>query len=225
MRDRKTHLIYGRNKYRIPGGLRGRYLKAKNRNLLELKRSKGDLVSEDFLNRYWKPAREALKAESNKKCAYCEAPTSVVAHGDIEHYRPKTSYWWLAYCYDNYLYSCQVCNQIHKSDHFPISGTRLTEPNLNSGTTDAELDELAGRLCPDPIKTDEGYSLDEYINDCMAERPLLLNPYMDYPEKHMAWKAIPALKEVHMIAMDGSNFSAEAIHAMEKYPFNGIGDV
>ena len=56
-----------------------------------------------------------------------------------------------------------------------------------------------------------------HLQDCLAERPLLLNPYTDEPEKYMAWKAIPALKEVRMVAVEGSSFSNAAVQAMERY--------
>src|SRR4051794_7502532 len=73
-----------------------------------------------FKSTFWKDAKVQLKKESKGKCAYCEANTEVVAHGDVEHYRPKSLYWWLAYTYDNYLFACQICNQVYKSDHFPF---------------------------------------------------------------------------------------------------------
>lgn len=75
-----------------------------------------------FKSAFWKTAKTQLKKESFGKCAYCEANTDVVAHGDVEHYRPKSIYWWLAYTYDNYLFACQICNQTYKSDNFPIRG-------------------------------------------------------------------------------------------------------
>jgi len=75
-----------------------------------------------FKSTFWKSSKDQLKIESSGKCAYCEADTDVVAQGDVEHYRPKSIYWWLAYTYDNYLFACQICNQIYKSDTFPISG-------------------------------------------------------------------------------------------------------
>ena len=49
----------------------------------------------------------------------------MVAYGDVEHFRPKSKYWWLAYCYENYLYSCQMCNQRYKKAEFPIFGPEL----------------------------------------------------------------------------------------------------
>ena len=49
-----------------------------------------------FKSSSWKPAKPALKRESYGKCAYCEAPTGVVCHADVEHFRPKSKHWWLA---------------------------------------------------------------------------------------------------------------------------------
>jgi hypothetical protein len=46
----------------------------------------------------WKAAKDQLKIESGGKCGYCEGKAAHVAHGDVEHFRPKSVYWWLAYC-------------------------------------------------------------------------------------------------------------------------------
>jgi hypothetical protein len=47
----------------------------------------------EFNSNVWKVAKPQLKLESGSKCAYCESPTDSVAHGDVEHYRPKSKYW------------------------------------------------------------------------------------------------------------------------------------
>ena len=216
-RDREQHQIEGKKKYLIPGGLRGHHLRNKCRKLLEHKRSEGGFHSKDFKSTYWKPAKEQLKAETHDKCAYCEAPTKVVAHGDVEHYRPKSEYWWLAYCYDNYLFSCQICNQVYKGNEFPIEGPRLQEPPIHGGSTDAMLEDWQTRLCPDPVKAAEGYTHAQYLADHKAERPWLLNPYLDQPEKHLAWKADDVKEEVWLVPVDGDDFSARAVKAMEDF--------
>src|SRR5687768_6625776 len=72
----------------------------------------------DFKGTYgdWKKTKARLKKESKKKCCYCETPTSANAWGDVEHFRPSSKYWWLALCIDNFVYSCQICNQGYKGD-------------------------------------------------------------------------------------------------------------
>jgi hypothetical protein len=78
----------------------------------------------------WRGAKKQLKKESFRKCAYCESPTSTVAYGDVEHFRPQKIYWWLVYCYDNFLFACQLCNQPFKKDNFPLGSRRMQAPKL-----------------------------------------------------------------------------------------------
>lgn len=69
-----------------------------------------------YTDRYkTKDIRESLKQDFNYKCAFCEQR---VERFDVEHYRPKSIYYWLAYSWDNLLYCCPVCNQ-NKSNSFP----------------------------------------------------------------------------------------------------------
>ncbi len=151
-----------------------------------------------FDSGYWKGAKKQLKKESFGKCAYCEAPTDAVAHGDVEHFRPKSVYWWLAYCYDNYLFSCQICNQTFKSDHFPLreGGAAMPEPGLPLGADDAGKREFVRRFAPDPLDEAEGQPWVEFATRCSDEGCLLLNPYTDDPESHFAWEADEVLREV-----------------------------
>ena len=72
-----------------------------------------------------------LLAMQHNKCCYCERhiPKNL---NDVEHYRPKTQakrqpgcldehgYWWLAFTWDNLLYACPNCNQLHKKVWFPL---------------------------------------------------------------------------------------------------------
>ncbi len=78
--------------------------------------------------------KEQLIRDQHDKCAYCErADVTANFHGDVEHVRPKagwvqrvgdalsrSGYYWLAYDWDNLLFSCQHCNQTHKKNLFPL---------------------------------------------------------------------------------------------------------
>ncbi|MBI1786218.1 MAG: hypothetical protein HYR60_01540, partial [Acidobacteria bacterium] len=101
----------------IPAAVRGRTRIGRN---LELLRAAQVAATFEFKPGYWKDGKARLKAETHGKCAYCESKIDTVAHGDVEHFRPKSVYWWLAYCYDNHLYACQICNQVFKKDRFPV---------------------------------------------------------------------------------------------------------
>ncbi len=76
--------------------------------------------------------RALIKAQCGK-CCFCEAKVTHVAHGDVEHFRPKAAwvqddgdplarpgYYWLAYDWSNLLFCCQLCNQRHKRNLFPL---------------------------------------------------------------------------------------------------------
>lgn len=165
----------------------------------------GESDEHNFIQSRWKVVKDQLFAESNNKCAYCEATTKIVSPGDVEHFRPKSKYWWLAYCYDNYLVSCSVCNSTFKGNKFPlIDETKaLTGPAITANSLKAEIDLLAKTINPDPID-DSGVSLTDFVNSNLAERPLLLNPYFDDPSKYFAWEADSTLKHVSLIPQKSS---------------------
>ena len=147
-----------------------------------------------FNEKFWSAAKEQLAHESYGKCAYCEAPTSTVAYGDVEHFRPKSRYWWLAYCYDNYLYSCQICNQRHKRDKFPIRAVKWTGPDPASA--------VAGALAIDPLVDDASFQ--QFIQESTTEQPLLPNPYYADPEPYFVWQADDVVREVVVQPKSGS---------------------
>ena len=175
--------------------------------LLEERRIKrGDIKKHNFKSDRWKLAKEQLFFETRDKCAYCEAPTKSTYHGDVDHYRPKSIYWWLAYCYDNYLVSCRICNQ-SKADHFPIQNGKMRGPAIRSNTTDAFIASKAGTIAPDPLNEAE---VEELIRRHEQERPLLLNPYFDDPAEYFAWRADDVLKEIE-VTPNSKNFQVEVI--------------
>jgi len=161
----------------------------------------------------WGKAKDQLKVESFNKCAYCEADTAVVAHGDVEHFRPKSEYWWLAYCFDNYTYSCQICNQTYKGNKFDITGAKLAAPILpgTSPTNAAQLAAATASLCPDPCT-----ATDAKIKKLFSlEDAHLVNPYVEDPEKYFAWKADPVTEEVRLVPRGNSAKAKRAVVAAE----------
>jgi len=86
----------------------------------------------------------ALIKMQHGKCAFCESQVRHVAHGDVEHFRPKAGftrkgvlvrpgYYWLAYDWENLLFACQLCNQRHKRNAFPLpaGSRRVRRPTGN----------------------------------------------------------------------------------------------
>jgi uncharacterized protein (TIGR02646 family) len=78
--------------------------------------------------------KQALRKAQHDKCALCESKISHISHGDVEHFRPKAGhrqepegalgqpgYYWLAYEWTNFLFCCQLCNQVFKGNLFPLA--------------------------------------------------------------------------------------------------------
>jgi hypothetical protein len=65
--------------------------------------------------------KETLFAMQHRKCCYCEKLEEQAKYRDVEHYRPKALYWWLAWTWENLLFACMDCNREHKRDRFPLS--------------------------------------------------------------------------------------------------------
>lgn len=162
----------------------------------------------------WSTAKPALKRESAGKCAYCEADTAVVAHGDVEHFRPKDLYWWLAYCVDNYTFSCQVCNQVYKGNRFPVTGARLKGPRMPAArpSDPAKAAALAAGFSPDPATATDA-SLKRFFAGEQAHLP---DPYLVDPEALLAWKEIEATQEVWLTARGRSAKAKAAAKAADE---------
>lgn len=117
------------------------------------------------------------------KCAYCETS---VAGIDVEHWRPKNAiirsdgtrlehgYWWLSADWNNLLLSCTSCNQRRKREVFGeeglvTAGKGALFPIINNITVKNPGDEK-------------------------KEKPLLLDPTKNDPEKYLTCVTDPGLK-------------------------------
>lgn len=144
----------------------------------------------------WGVTKKQLSKETHGKCAYCETSYDAVAFGDVEHFRPKSVYWWLAYVYDNYLASCQICNQQFKSNIFEVAGQKMKGPHITKSTSDNKITQLAEKFAPDPL---DSTAISNYEAAHRAEKALIPNPYIDDPEKIFAWEVFVGAKEVHLV--------------------------
>jgi uncharacterized protein (TIGR02646 family) len=95
----------------------------------------------DIFRKYhdiWSVLKEDYKKLSYNKCWYCEVDTDGM-HGDMDHHRPKgkvtenpehPGYWWLAFNWHNFRFSCERCNSLDtdpitkvvggKQNYFPL---------------------------------------------------------------------------------------------------------
>ncbi|HEX7819562.1 MAG TPA: hypothetical protein VF463_02975 [Sphingobium sp.] len=154
-----------------------------------------------FESKSWKPAKGALKIDTGGKCAYCEVSTDVVAHGDVEHFRPKSVYWWLVFAFDNYLFSCQICNQSFKGDAFPVSGVVLTAPAMPPALpTGAALDALLASLTLDATALDDA----QVAALWSAEDADLPHPYHEDPQQLFTYEADDRNREIWLRSAGGA---------------------
>lgn len=133
----------------------------------------------------WRAAAGALSQASHDKCWYCESK-QIRSDKPVDHFRPKNSvseatghpgYWWLAFDWKNYRYSCTYCNSKRrdinggteggKQDHFPIipppqharsSSDPLDRAKLLDPTNDNDTKLLTflPNGFPYPTKSDQG---------------------------------------------------------------------
>lgn len=192
----------------IPAQYRGATRRQRSRRLLDRR-----IAGLDPDTDVWKASKPQLRTESDGKCAYCEGKASHVAHGDVEHFRPKSEYWWLAYCYDNFLYSCQICNQTHKGSKFPRTGTRLLEPVIPASPTEAQLDALAATFGVDPLDVP---SLAQFDALRAAERPGIPDPYIVDPERLFTWTADEVIEEVEIQARNNGSVAKRAFRSVDE---------
>lgn len=87
----------------------------------------GAYIDHDIYNSRYKQddVKEKLQLIYNGKCAFCEQR---VEQWHVEHYRPKKTYYWLAYSWDNLILACPKCNE-NKGDEFELNGVKCTFVN------------------------------------------------------------------------------------------------
>lgn len=130
--------------------------------------------------------KNQLELGDKPKCNYCESRVEKGATLQVEHYRPKSKveaidnnnfehhgYYWLGLEWTNLLLSCPKCNgKSAKGNRFPILGQRAIpfEP-VNSLYI---IDRTACIANQNPL---------------LSERPVLLNPEIDFPELSLTFNA------------------------------------
>jgi hypothetical protein len=82
--------------------------------------------SPEYNKRYKRQdVKDALVNIYKNKCAFCE---KIIEQYHVEHYRPKKTYYWLAFSWDNLLLACATCNQF-KGANFAILGKAIAFTN------------------------------------------------------------------------------------------------
>jgi len=143
---------------------------------------------------YGKPqVRQALKDMFKAKCAYCESPTAHITDANVEHYRPKgkvneaknhgsnhPGYWWVGMRWENLVLSCPHCNQLRRQVIIdPSKSLEEIERSILNNRT-----QSVGKLDAFPTQ-DNRWSLDTGDHTFNDEKPLIIDPTSEDPEKHI----------------------------------------
>jgi uncharacterized protein (TIGR02646 family) len=135
-------------------------------------------AGQKFEYQVYRMAKDALFEIFNGKCAYCESVIKGDQFGDVEHYRPKggvlvnnklvpPGYYWLAASWDNLLLSCAACNQERNREIVGVGRIKAGKANQFPLLDESKRAKRARELA--------------------REKPLLLNPYRDDPQKHLTF--------------------------------------
>lgn len=124
--------------------------------------------------------RGPLLAMHGRVCAYCQCHLPHNDPGDVEHFRPKSRYWWLAYDFSNYLLSCAACNRNRKKEKFPLAQGAL--PCLWEDRHNIHTERF---LLLDPVQDDvEAWvRVDHGAPDCPVEPHASLTPGSEIHER------------------------------------------
>jgi len=98
----------------------------------------------------WKQFKAKFTYYTNNRCAICEGIVS--KYDDVEHYRPKCHYWWLAYDFYNYYICCSLCNRTYKKTQFPLFGENQNVTFENRHQINEEEPLLYNPLQDDPLE-------------------------------------------------------------------------
>lgn len=134
--------------------------------------------------RCYKKSKKALEKQFYKKCAYCETNYTASSDTWIEHYRPKTKYYWLTYEWSNLLPPCIKCKRT-KRDNFPLIN-ELVQVKLAPITK--------GQLNKKKLIADQA----PLIN----EEPYIIHPKIDNPEKFLDFELDPNYEGIKIIGTD-----------------------
>ena len=143
--------------------------------------------------------KTALEEMFHGKCAYCESKYQAVQPMDVEHWRPKSVYWFLAAEWTNLYPSCIDCNR-----------QREHKVSLPDGT---EKTVVQGKMDRFPLMNNAAVAVDRAGID--LEEPELLNPCNDEPEDYFEYT-----KEGVIRAKSGANRAETSI---EVYALNRMG--
>jgi len=140
----------------------------------------------------WRDLKPILRLIAERKCWYCETNEDR-SDNAVDHYRPKSFYWWLAFAWTNLRYSCTYCNSRRKDpDSEQVGGKQDLFP-LAPGNVRATT--------PGQVRSEE---------------PLLLDPCI-YDDHRLIWFDETGLTKVHPTYKDDVEVIARVEASVDLY--------
>jgi uncharacterized protein (TIGR02646 family) len=178
------------------------------------------------LDAYRDVANDLWKSQ-HQKCCYCEMRLRQV-HNDVEHFRPKAEanrgvhcsdthgYWWLAFTWENLLFSCAACNRPPaKGTQFPLAAGSvalreeepppghevplLIDPAAEDGLDHIEFRQSVGKQWR-AFARNGSIKGEETIRVCQLNRDDLITLYTD----HVGTLVLPEASDV-LVALAGGS--------------------
>jgi len=175
-----------------------RYFIKQNRNLKQIYDDSGEIKTENFKGKeYWKELKEVFWENQYYRCALCEKEITSRYSEDIEHYRPKIPYWWLAYNYKNYYLACADCNRKYKGVKFPLFDESKKVDYLNRKNIHQEQPLLINPTIDNPI---DFFDLVFLISPYSGKGIVTLRPYKDLNKDSVKFKK--AQKTIDILNLD-----------------------
>lgn len=97
-----------------------------------------------------------LMEMTQKHCSFCDGfPIETVSSNTIEHFRPKTQFPKLAYCWKNLFYCCSKCQE-SKSEDFDL---KLLKPDVLDYAFEYyfQFDTKTGKIIPNPDRLENEF--------------------------------------------------------------------
>jgi uncharacterized protein (TIGR02646 family) len=141
------------------------------------------LLDADFDGYGAAEVKDALYKMHHRKCCYCEKRIEK-ENEDVEHFRPKrranrvpgsrdrSGYWWLAFTWENLLFSCRQCNT-KKGFKFPLrlqSGVLSSPVVLNASAPAPAASVIEWPLLIHPAH-EQGISHIQFQREVYGNRP------------------------------------------------------
>ncbi len=148
---------------------------------------------------HWTQFKSAFNYYTKNRCPVCER--HVGKYDDIEHYRPKEYYWWLAYDFYNYYNCCDLCNRFYKLTAFPLFDETKKVDFLNRTNISNEQPLIFNPLKDNPLDLFQLEFVFTSATGCYPMLRITANANLD----ETSYEYAKAVKTIELFNLNGEN--------------------